>query len=485
MRKELQQLKQEYEAKIRELESRLAVLEKQQAATREAASTAQEKAGQATQVAIQAIETMQKTRPGSQRPIGTTPTYDQLRDAESRLKKLETDSKAFEFHGYLRTGYGLNGKGGQQVAFKAPGAAAKYRLGNEPETYGEFIFVNNWLNPNHDSDQIWLKTEVMIEGDTANSVNFDHNDKFRLPEAFIQGGNLIKSQPALKFWVGNRYYRREDIHINDFYFLNMSGYGAGVEDLDVKVGRMAIAYLAGARPEIMTDNGSLSKNNLDVRLYNVRAPGGSFRFWYNFATTKGGTAPDGTIIPTTSGHAFAFGHFYNEFLRGAGYNRFTVQYGRGAASNFSTLVDLPTPYLKDSRTFRMIEHLVIQPNEKFSIMPAFVYQKSRSGRAQDRTDTWISLGVRPVFFFSEHFSLAIEPGFDYTKSGAGLYRGWLRKFTIAPQIGAGREFFSRPVFRAFFTYAGWSDGFKGLVGGLPYRDRTTGITFGVQVESWW
>ena len=44
---------------------------------------------------------------------------------------------SFEFHGYFRSGYGLNGKGGQQVAFIAPGADAKYRLGNEAETYGE------------------------------------------------------------------------------------------------------------------------------------------------------------------------------------------------------------------------------------------------------------------------------------------------------------------------------------------------------------
>src|SRR5208283_4463776 len=49
-----------------------------------------------------------------------------------------------------------------------------------------------------------------------------------------------------------------------------------------------------------------------------------------------------------------------------------------------------------------------------------------------------------------------EGGFDYTHSASGLYDGWLRKFTIAPQIGAGRKFFSRPVLRAFLTYASWS-----------------------------
>lgn len=82
-------------------------------------------------------------------------------------------------------------------------------------------------------------------------------------------------------------------------------------------------------------------------------------------------------------------------------------------------------------------------------------------------------------------SLAFEPGFDRVTAGNGLYAGWLRKFTIAPQIGAGREFFSRPVLRLFVTYANWSTGLRGFVGGVPYANRTSGLTYGVQGETWW
>jgi maltoporin len=128
---------------------------------------------------------------------------------------------------------------------------------------------------------------------------------------------------------------------------------------------------------------------------------------------------------------------------------------------------------------------VIQPNQYFGIQPLIVYQRQFSGNSQDGTNTWLSFGARPVIFFNEHVSLAFEGGFDKTQSGVGLYDGWLRKFTIAPQIGAGREFFSRPVLRAFFTYANWSDGLKGYVGGVPYKDKTSGLTFGLQAETWW
>ena len=483
LKKELQELKQAYEAKIANLEKRLAAIEQQQITNQNTVSTVQLAAEKAAKTAVRDLETGQQSKAELAQQIGTAPTYDFVRDAETAIKKLETQIKAFEFHGYFRSGYGGNGKGGQQVAFQAPGAGAKYRLGNETETYSELIFVNNWLNPHGESDKAWMKTEVMVEADTKNLASFDDSSRFRLREAFVQAGNIISSQPSLKFWAGQRYYRRQHIEIDDFYPLDMSGYGAGIEDLDVKFGQMSISYLAGARQDIVTDNGNYSKNNIDVRLYNVNAPLGKLSFWYNFATAKGGTLQDGTVVPTTTGQAFGFRHFRAEML--GGYNQFSIQYGRGAASNFSTSIDTPTSFLKDSSTFLLTEHFLIQPNDRFSIMPIFIYQRHKSGRKQDGTDEWVSFGARPVLHLSDHVSIAFEPGFDHTDSGLGLYSGWLRKFTIAPQIAAGRDFFSRPVLRAFVTYANWSDGFRGFVGGNPYRNKTSGITYGVQTEIWW
>jgi hypothetical protein len=68
-------------------------------------------------------------------------------------EEMQKMQKPFEFHGYLRSGFGVNGKGGDQEAFLAPGAPAKYRLGNETETYGEAIFVNNWIRPENVNDR--------------------------------------------------------------------------------------------------------------------------------------------------------------------------------------------------------------------------------------------------------------------------------------------------------------------------------------------
>jgi maltoporin len=512
LQKELQQMKSDYESKIALLEKRISQLETA------SASPSPSPAGTPATPAVKlpaptnatAVPPTPQIAPGVKVPpdlsqsvvhtawklmssgqsntaalqeeVGQGLEYDQLRDAEVRLENLEASSKAFEYHGYLRSGYGLNGDGGQQVAFEAPGAGAKYRLGNEAETYAELIFVNNWINPKHDAGDAWLRTEVMVEANTTNSSNYSSTDQFRFREAFVQAGNVLDWQPDAKFWAGERYYRRQHIEIDDFYTLDMSGYGAGVEDINAKIGHLAVAYLAGSNEDITTVSGALSKSNIDVRLYDIKAPFGRFSVYYNYATAKGGES-NGTFYPSNQGNAYGISYLRPEFY--GGFNKFTIQYATGAASNFSTTVATPTPYSSNSHTFRITDQLLVQPNDRWSMMPIFLYQQYKDGNPAHGTDTWLSFGFRPIINFTDHVSLAFEPGFDHTTSGQNLYSGWLAKTTIALQIASGREFLSRPVLRAFFTYANWTDGFKGYVGGIPYQNQTSGISFGVQAESWW
>jgi len=494
LQQQLEQLKRQYEQTTHDLEQRIASLEEQIAQQKDATAKEKEATVSATQLAAE--QAARKVLFGGSDQVGAkfqgqlpqVPTYDLLQEAETKIEGLRRQLGLFEFHGYFRSGYGINSKGGQQVAFQAPGADAKYRLGNEAETYGEFIFVNNWLNPERETEKAWMKTEVMIEANTSNSASYANfsqglgNDQFRLREAFVQAGNILESQPNAKFWAGERYYRRQHIEINDFYPLDMSGYGAGVEDFNVGIGKMSLAYIAGARPDIITQNGYLAKNNIDVRVYDIKGPAGLWAGWFNFATSKGGQTSSGVKIPTTDGYAFGLRHQRLEWH--GGYHTFSVQYGTGAASNFSASLDDPTAFSRSSARFLATEHLLFQPNDRFAIMPLVIYQRTRNGNSQSDWNQWISFGARPEIFFTNHLSLAFEGGFDHTRL-RNRYDGWLRKFTIAPQIGAGRKFFSRPVLRAFLTYANWSDGLRGFVGGTPFQNATNGITYGVQAETWW
>ena len=508
LQQQLQQLKRQYEQTTKDMQQRITVLEQQiekqneaEAQEKQTTKTSNEATVSATELAAE--RALRKVLFGGsnvgaqyQGQIPSVPTYDLLQEAETKIEGLKQQVGTFEFHGYFRSGYGLNSEGGQQVAFQAPGAGAKYRLGNEAETYGEFIFVNNWVNPDHNSDKAWFTTEVMFEANTTNSgsyANFANgtgNDQFRLREVFVRGGNIFESQPNAKFWAGERYYRRQHIEINDFYPLDMSGYGAGFEDLDLGVGKLAVGYLAGARPDIQTANGNYVKSNIDVRFYDVKAPGGTLAGWFDFANSRGGTTAGGQVIPTSNGYAFGIRHQRLEWH--GGYHLFGIQYGTGPASNFSTSIDDPTRFVNSTARFLLTEQVLFQPNDKFAIMPIFILQRTKGGNPQHGWDQWVSFGARPEVFFTKYLSLAFEGGFDHTHSSTGQFDGWLRKFTIAPQIGAGRKFFSRPVLRAFLTYADWSDGLRGFVGGIPFQNRTNpfqnrtnGLTYGVQAETWW
>jgi maltoporin len=491
---EIQQMKQLYEQRIASLEGRIASLEQANVATARAAaanviSAKDQQSEMAKEVAQEVAAQSQPKLTNTERTeveqtqLGNTPYYDEIQDSQKVLEELQQQVKAFEFHGYLRSGVGLNSEGGQMVAFQAPGALAKYRLGNEAETYGEFIFVNNWINPSHDTDKAWMKTEVMLQANTTQSQSYASNDQFRLREAFIQVGNVLPTQPSADFWAGERYYRRQNIDIDDFFVLDTSGYGGGFENLNLKFGQAAVAYLGGAKDDLVTDNGVYPKSVLDARLYGIKLLGGELGLWYDYSFSKGGALDNGTQVPSEAGWAIGIGHLRQEWA--GGFNRVTFQYGTGNAANFSTSIFEPTVHLPNAKTFRFTDSAVIQPNNHFAMQPIFIYQSQTDGNPANGTNTWVSFGARPVWFFTDHISLAFEAGFDHTQSGLNLYDGWLRKYTIAPQIGAGRKFFSRPVLRAFVTYANWSEGLKGFVGVPVFTNKTSGWDFGLQGETWW
>jgi maltoporin len=269
--------------------------------------------------------------------------------SEKPTAELQEREGSFEFHGYFRSGFGLNSRGRQQVAFEAPGAQAKYRLGNEAETYAELIFVNNWVNPDHNSDKAWFRSEVLVEANTSNSEDFVPSpssiggDQYRLREAFVQAGNIFESQPNAKFWAGERYYRRQHVDSNDFFTLDMSGYGGGIEGLNVKFGHAAVAFIDVARPDVITQNGNLTTSHIDARLYDVKGPLGLWGGWFDYATSKGGQTTSASLpgsstvtnIPSANGFAYGIRHQRLEWH--GGFHTLMVQYCTGAQATSADL----------------------------------------------------------------------------------------------------------------------------------------------------
>ena len=430
----------------------------------------------------------------------TRDIYHQDLGAPFDITKLYDLPRPLEFHGYLRSGYGMNGEGGKMEAFKAPGAFAKYRLGNEAETYGEMALTNIWLREDDPLSAPYVRTTVMMSYSTGENFSYDslnntqQGNDIALRQAFIEGGNVFPSIPDIRVWAGQRYYQRMDIHIDDFYYLDMSGYGSGIEDVPLgDFAKLQLAWLGGSVDDYQVDtHGRLAKQNIDLRLTDIQVPLGKLTFWGDYSNVRGGDVTnvfntDGSTIHVQSSSGFAVGLFHRTpeeaFLNG--YNQFSIQYGQGAAYNFQSTLDSAGPHLNDAWHFRVTDHFTIQPWKQFAVQAVGLYDKIHYG-GSNSDNTWYSIGARPVFFFTDRFSMGLEAGIDWVDSDPLHKNGHLWKVTFAPlQISRGQKFFSRPQLRAYVTYAGWSDDFKGSVGGIPYMDDTQGLSYGIQAEAWW
>ncbi len=395
-----------------------------------------------------------------------------------QMKKL---ASMWEFHGYLRSGIGFNDEGGDQHLLRAPGAEADYRLGNEAETYIESTLVARWPNPN--PDDAWFKIQLLVTYITNNNRNFDTTNRIGMRESYIQGGNVIKSVPELKFWAGNRYYRRWNVHMIDFFYLNMSGYGGGFEDLPVgSIGKLAVAYLGGSLEdeEFTTGIGRYYKHNLDMRLYDVDVPLGKGMFWLNLANTRGRYGLAGS-----PGIAAGFIHKAPGLVGGE--NVLSIQYARGSASNLAPDPRPPADNIEDSWVLRILDSVLLQPSDKFSMTGIAVFQLRDSGDDGDSTVTWMSVGARPILHFTPYVALASEIGIDMVQQpGDDADMGVLGKLTFAAQVTAGTGFYARPNIRVYTTLATWNDTFKGeAVAGPAHATENNAVIAGVQAEAWW
>lgn len=75
----------------------------------------------------------------------------------------------------------------------------------------------------------------------------------------MQGKNLIEWLPGSTIWAGKRFYQRHDVHMIDFYYWDISGPGAGLENIDVGFGKLS---LAATRSSEAGGSSSFASNNI-------------------------------------------------------------------------------------------------------------------------------------------------------------------------------------------------------------------------------
>lgn len=379
-----------------------------------------------------------------------------------------------DFGGYFRSGFGTSSEGGKEACFGLAGAASKYRLGNECETYGE-LALGGEAYKGQNGLGIRINTRL------AFVVNQDQDWEQFSPswrEMNVVADNIgTGAFSKAKAWVGKRFYDRQDVHITDYYFWNNSGPGAGLENIDLGPAKLAYAIVRNAD----TANSGRTALAHDIRFSGIKVnPDGEL--------TLGAQINQKRVVtgaPTLSGgHLLSIMHTQGNLM--GGFNKIALQYGKGSGVgtggiNFGAA--------KDDTVMRVVEQIMVQPSgSKWSGMGTFVYQDTKSAGTHTK---WTSIGVRPIYHFHENYNLAMELGHDIVKPDGGQTRN-LTKFTIAPQLSAGGSFWSRPVLRAYYTYAKWNSAAQAAAAAGSalsstgvFGASTNGSTIGFQVETWW
>ncbi|WP_032940893.1 maltoporin [Citrobacter youngae] len=430
---------------------------------------------------------------------------------------MSVQAMAVDFHGYARSGIGWTGSGGEQQCFQATGAQSKYRLGNECETYAE----------------IKLGQEVWKEGDK--SFYFDTNVAYSVAqqndwegtdpafrEANVQGKNLIEWLPGSTIWAGKRFYQRHDVHMIDFYYWDISGPGAGIENIDLGFGKLS---LAASRSQEAGGSYAFSSQNIydrtkdtandvfDVRLAQLATnTDGMLELGVDYG--RANTTDDYSLADGASKDGWMFTAEHTQSML-KGYNKFVVQYatdsmttqGKGlnqGSYGSSTGVDdngnkVANNFINNNGSLvRILDHGAISLGDKWDLMYVGMYQNLDMDN--DLGTEWYTVGIRPMYKWTPIMSTLMEVGYDNVKSQQTGDRNSQYKITLAQQWQAGDSIWSRPAIRVFATYAKWDEEWGYVKNGndvTKYAAATnSGISttsrgdsdewsFGAQMEIWW
>ena len=136
------------------------------------------------------------------------------------------------FNGYLRSGV-MHGNS----AFGSKTEVGKLgRLGNENDTFMEFGLGADVAKVD---DVTYSVYGMIAHGGDGNEKDWNTNLSCR--QAWAGAKNLL-GQGDDFLWAGKRYYKREDIHILDEYYYNVSGTGVGLENVVLGPGKISLAW---------------------------------------------------------------------------------------------------------------------------------------------------------------------------------------------------------------------------------------------------
>ncbi|MFX4314285.1 maltoporin, partial [Enterobacter sp. 63] len=313
---------------------------------------------------------------------------------------LSAQAGAVDFKGYARSGIGWTGSGGEQQCFQATGAQSKYRLGNECETYAELKL----------GQEVWKEGDKSFYFDTnvAYSVSQQNDWESTSPafrEANVQGKNLIDALPGSTIWAGKRFYQRHDVHMIDFYYWDISGPGAGIENIDLGFGKLSLAATRSSEAGgsgTFADRDALGNriyDNLvpndvfDVRLAQMEInPGGTLEFGVDYGHTN--LPDDYSLAPGASKDGWMFTAEHTQSML-KGFNKFVLQYATDSMTSNGKGRPEGGSINNNGDMWRVLDHGAISLGDSWDLMYVGMYQDINLDN--NNGTKWWTVGVRPMY----------------------------------------------------------------------------------------
>ena len=424
-------------------------------------------------------------------------------------------ASAVDFHGYFRAGAQANTQGGEVYCLGNGNIGHKVgRLGDECDTYAELTLNQEVYNK---ANNKWtLNTLVAygtvegnrdLQGDSWQGVGGDgpwNGQRLSIRELWTG----YQTDAGYQIWAGKRFYQRKDVHLLDLYYLNNSGYGAGIEGIDVGMGNLAFAVTKWANDGTSDYNRNVYK--LDARWNGIPVgPLGNLDASVIYALPFISEQQEANAAGNARANRANSGALVTLDLNTAVnsdsvnlMNHFVVQYGTNGfgyiGQNGNHAGDNYTPDLDDTGV-RVIDWGTLDAGN-FGLGYSLIWAHVDNGddhKAAGATWTttrsgWIySIVLRPEYKWTEFTRTTLELGYSSQKTNGWMAPGEdpdVYKVTLAQQFTPGKGFWTRPAIRFYVSYIGGDEFAEG--GAVGYKNKNKDgdehqITVGTQVEAWW
>ena len=419
------------------------------------------------------------------------------------------------------------------------------RLGAESDTYGEIFLGADVAKVD---DTVWsVNTMLAVSHDGYQGDWVSLGDCGALRQFYASVKGIMDWDKDASVWIGKRFYRREDIHITDKYYHDVSGNGAGIENVALGSGKLSVAWLRN------DDDGLNYEENFDSSIYKVTDKPSkvalhyfdveydfpvwdganmeirntymlpkkdSDNSWYT-AETKG---TNNLMIELNQGYSLGWNKTVLQYQYGpqAGMNVFGFQRW-GAGDGQSGLADSAwginlmnfgeTHFTENFGMFHVIGAHFAGGRDGLATYENGALTKVGESSFKDKKA--FQLVVRPYYKLTKMTRLLLEAGF-YTESTTHWAMASVndinyvtentsnvqaKKVTLAyaltPDAG---NFWSRPELRFYVSYlnGGNDQGTLGQYGNANYtvssatddrfgysHKKTNQFIFGAQAEAWW